>query len=82
MDSPTLFGVYYNQISFNWTDVTLITQTGSDPIVYYEVRYKASAGDTYAALTTFTQGKFLYYDHKLATGTFPSNVVVYYILCA
>ena len=25
MVSPSLFGVYYNQISLNWTDITLVT---------------------------------------------------------
>ena len=81
MNQPTLFGVWYNQISLNWTDEILPNQTGGSPIIYYEVRYKANTNDTYNALTSLTNGKKLYFDHILST-PFPSNQNVYYTICA
>ena len=81
MVSPTLFGVWYNQISLNWTDEILVNETGRSPITYYEVRYKANVGDSYTALTTSSIGKVLYYDHFLST-PFPSNQNVNYTICA
>ena len=40
MTSLTLFGVWYNQISLNWTSITSDAATGRCPIIYYELRYK------------------------------------------
>ena len=56
--------------------------TGGSPITYYEIRYKANAGDTYTALITSAVGKVLYFDHKLTGTAFPSNQNVYYTICA
>jgi len=53
MTSPSLVGtVLYNSITISWSDLTDTVANGGDSVIYYEVRYKSSAGGTYTALTT------------------------------
>jgi len=83
MNSPTLAGtVLYNSIPLSWAALTDPVQTGGDPVIYYEVRYKPCSTCTYTALTTLSQGLFLTYTYTLSSGAFPNGTTVYFTVCA
>ena len=78
MVPPTLVSCTPYQIVITWLDETLDTQTGRDPIIYYEVDYKPTSTASWTALTSYAiNGKITTYTHNVAT-MFAPNTYVYY----
>lgn len=67
--------ILFNSITITWSPITLATQTGGAPIIYYGV--ECNMGSGWFNLTTPSVGVTLSYVQTTAT-TFPNNTVFQY----
>ena len=59
MNMPLATSITPSAITLQWTDLTLATHTGGDPVIFYELEWESSPG-VWTPLTTQAQdGKVL-----------------------